>query len=121
MVDEKSFLKAMSILREAFPKRDINARLWHEVLKDLSGECLCDASLEICKTLEEIFPDTNLLAILRQRTLNITKQQLLDGRNLRITDDRSDPPPAEWKQMLQKLAKSKSADPIERAKGEGKL
>lgn len=121
MVDEKSFLKAMSIIKESFPKVEFNARLWYEVLKDLNGECLELAAMEICKTIEELYPGSNLLAILRQRTLNITKQKLMEGRNLKLTDDRCDPPPAEWKEMMKKLAQSKSIDPIERARGEGKL
>jgi hypothetical protein len=121
MVDEKSFLKSMAIIKEAFPKLEFNARLWYEVLKDLNGECLVLASMEICKTIEELYPTSNLLAMLRQRTLNITKQKLMEGRNLKLPDDSCDEPPREWKEMLKKLAQGKSIDPIERAKDEGKL
>ena len=121
MVEEKQFARVVFILKEAFPKFEFNPRLYWEMLQDLNGGCLELATTEICKTLEEIYPGTNLIAILRQRTLNITKQKLLDGNNLKLTDDRCDPPPPEWKQMMVKLAQSKSIDPIERAKGEGRL
>lgn len=102
---EKDFLKAMTVVKEGFPRYPFNPVLYWQVLKDLDGECLIKAAEDTVKTVEQLYNDSNLLAILRNRSISLKKQKLEEMDNRKLSDDRSDPPPPAWEEMKKKIGR----------------
>src|SRR3990167_6619666 len=63
---EENFVRGMAILQEAFPNRSINTKLYFSALEDLSDKSFEDAVLAIVRTTTKLFPDDNLIAMIRE-------------------------------------------------------
>jgi len=77
----------------------------------MDDECFLKAVIEVCKVTKELYPGTNLIAILRERSIDLRKQKissfpklppakpvLADGKSLTEAFD----------EEVKKLAKEKS-------------
>jgi len=65
--------------------------VYFELLKDLKDECFLMAVMDVCKTQKEIYPGTNLIAILRERTMDINRLQSQKLLKLSPPVEKSDP------------------------------
>ena len=62
-----TFVKGLSLLKEAFPGKAINARIYFEALKDIPDESFLSAVSVIVNTTTKLYPDDNLIAIIREK------------------------------------------------------
>jgi len=65
----ETFKKGMMALYAAFPDKKMEADIFWPFLKDLNDEDFLRAVGEICVTMKELFPGTNLIATIRERAL----------------------------------------------------
>ena len=64
---QETFQKGMALLSEAFPNREFSTRLYFHILKDLSDQEFEAGVFEIVTNITELYPDTNLMALIRQK------------------------------------------------------
>ncbi len=103
----------MALLTEAFPRVEMNSRIYYEILRDLPDEAFKLAVLETIRGIKEIFPGTNLMAILRGRTLELQRELLEKRANERGISEEAQPapPPPEWEGLKRKLGINKVEKP----------
>jgi len=67
-VNQENFTKGMTILREAFPAKlsSINLKIYFNELQDIEDSLFERGILKIIRSHIELYPDTNLLALIRQ-------------------------------------------------------
>lgn len=108
------FLKGMAMLKEVFNKA-FNLVIYWEALKDIDDASFRDAVLEIIKTQKELYPNTNMIAIIRDRAQTIRRNNLSRGpAQPQIQDQRQPdcaPPPEEWESLKKKLKGFGSIEP----------
>jgi len=104
---KESFIKGMAILKEVF-HRDFNLSLYWKTLKDIDDTSFQSAVLKIIQTQKELYPNTNMIAIIREWAHTLMRGSAESFPKL--TDQRSDPPPAEWEAMKKKLKSWGSID-----------
>ena len=92
----------MAILYSVFPDKQIDGEAYWELLKDLSDKPFIEAVTEICRSLTEIYPGTNLVAMLRKRTIEIAKNSMERLPALPEAHEMSTPP-KEWNELVEKL------------------
>lgn len=63
---ETEFEKGMALLSEAFPNRSMNLKLYFAALQDLDGEDFKNSIFRIVRNHKELYPDSNLIAIIRE-------------------------------------------------------
>jgi hypothetical protein len=63
--------KTILLLTASFPGIDFNVRLYEEMLGDLQDRYFLEAVYWFIKTTKEIYPGTNPIAILREKTLSL--------------------------------------------------
>lgn len=97
-MDFETFAKGMAFLSEAFPRREFNTKFYFQRLKDLSGEDFEKAVLDVVDNMVELYPDSNLIAILRAKTNDFSKRRI--EKITKLPDLRSDPPPKEWSELV---------------------
>ena len=77
-MDDKTFDEGMSLLFATFPNRKIQGdaatkknilKTWRMLLQDLSNEDFLCGVLRICRETTELYPDTNLVALIRQKAV----------------------------------------------------
>lgn len=68
-----TFAKGMTLLKEAFPNKKINPQVYYEVLRDLTDDQFIGAVKTICNEHQTMFPDDNLMAIIRARASGTQK------------------------------------------------
>ena len=105
-MDIKTFQKASFLIASSFPDRKFEAEVYYELLKDLQDEPFLKAVVDFCKTQKELYPGSNLIAILRERTNDVVKRgsillTLPEG-------ERWTSPTQEWKDLIKKLSEEKS-------------
>jgi hypothetical protein len=66
-MDIDEFTKGMALLSEAFPSREINAKLYFSALRDVDGQAFMAAVLEIVCGTVKLYPDDNLIAMIREK------------------------------------------------------
>lgn len=66
-MNEETFVKGLSLLKEAFPNKTINAKIYFEALKDLSDDNFLTAVTMIVQTTTKLYPDDNLIAMIREK------------------------------------------------------
>lgn len=64
----QSFNKGFSALSVAFPSMNFDAKLFWEMVNDLDGQFFLMAVWEFIKKTTDVFPGTNIIATLRNRT-----------------------------------------------------
>lgn len=95
----------MAILSETFPKLEFSTKLYWKLLGDLKDQDFEQAIVSVIQELEELYPTSNLIAILRHRARDLAIQRLgkLASDTRKLTDETSAPPPPEWKEVKKKL------------------
>jgi hypothetical protein len=93
------------LLTTAFPNRKIEPGVYYELLKDLKDEPFLKAVVDVCKTQRELFPDSNLLAILREKTAELSRVQIQLGLP---QGERWGKPTKEWSELVKKISDGKS-------------
>ena len=90
------------MISTAFPDRKFEPEIYFELLKDLPDEAFLKAVVGFCKERTELYPGSNLIAILRERTRDIARQpamlKLPQGGRFEHG------PTAEFKALIKKLA-----------------
>ena len=71
------FKQGMALLSEAFPNRELNPKLFAEALKDLNDEQFQFAVLEIVQKTTKLYPDDNLIAMIREKVMGSTEDKAL--------------------------------------------
>ena len=64
---QEIFAKGLIFIREAFPSKEINAKVYYEALKDISDEDFENAVLEIIQKTKDLYPGSNLIAMIREK------------------------------------------------------
>ena len=62
------FKKGIGCLTTAFPNHPINAEFYYQMLSDLDPDLFIKAVLSVCNEQKEIYPGTNLIAIIREKS-----------------------------------------------------
>jgi hypothetical protein len=62
---EKQFKKGMAVLQATFPSVELNLRIFWDLLCDLEDEIFEKAILKIVRTQTQIYPGTNIVALIR--------------------------------------------------------
>lgn len=100
-----TFAAGMALLEEAF-NRKFSRQVYWKFLRRLPDESFAKAVEEIIREIPELYPNTNLIAIIQAREVEIRKTLELAERDRRprIEDKREPaPPPPEWRKMMKKL------------------
>ena len=87
----QTFTKAAIFLSSAFPDRKFEPEIYFELLKDLKDEFFLMAVIDVCKTQKEMYPGTNLIAILRERTCDIARLKSQKTLKLPAPTEKNDP------------------------------
>lgn len=108
-----AFEKGFEALTATFPGMNFNAKLFWEMLQDLDGQFFLMAIWELIKDTKEIYPGTNIIAIIRDKTQKIKTEQLqnnilkLEGESEKERIERwkkeAVPMPEECKEALRNL------------------
>jgi len=72
-MDLKVFKNGIGALLQAFPDRDINSKIYWTFLQDLSNEGFSSAISKIVTSEKDIYPGTNMIALIRDKALNTNK------------------------------------------------
>ena len=96
------------LISTCFPNRKFEPEFYFELLKDLKDGPFLEAVIDICKNLKELYPDSNLLAILRDKTTEISRRPkvlpaLPQGGRF------ENGPSKEFKKLVKDLAEKKNA------------
>lgn len=70
-MNEKTFESGMAMLMQVFPKREFNFKLFWKLLRDLDDKLFEQAVIDICASVEQIFPDTNVIAMIRNKSITM--------------------------------------------------
>lgn len=93
--------KSLEILTQVFSQKAFDSEIYWNFLKNLDDEAFLSAVEDVCRTQKEIYPGTNLIAILIERTTQIkTKPQLLalpEGEKFAAISTK------EWNELKEKL------------------
>ena len=108
-----TFKKGMALISEAFPKLDFNPTLYWRMLSDLKDSDFEEAIIAIIKETTELFPTSNLIAIIRQKAVEAPRnrlRKLLDEalHAPKLAYEECAAPPKEWTDLVQKVANEKS-------------
>ena len=102
------FQKGMALISEAFPRLEFNAKLYWKILSDLEDEDFEMAVLTVVRTVRELYPTSNLIAILRGGAAESSRRRLTNAREedgklqkMRL-EECADPPP-EWAGLKKRL------------------
>lgn len=74
-MNQEIFVKGLALLQEAFPNKKINAKIYFEALKDISDEHFLAAVTLIVQTTTKLYPDDNLIAMIREKVIGRTKDR----------------------------------------------
>ena len=64
-LDRDLFLKGFARLAVVFPALNIQPDFYYELLMDLDGGYFMWSVMKICKEQKELFPNTNIVALIR--------------------------------------------------------
>jgi hypothetical protein len=70
----ESFQRGYVALTAAFPGTKFNAPLLWQTLNDLDGQVFLMAVLEIVKTVKELYPGSNIIAIIREKAGEVAEE-----------------------------------------------
>lgn len=105
----ESFKRGFAALTATFPSMNFNGQLFWETLNDLDGECFLKAVWNLIKNTKELYPGTNVIAIIRERAkeMTIDNRLLLEAETEKERIERwgreAVPMPEECKKELEKL------------------
>ena len=73
--------RGLGVLMECFPNRLVSFELAWELLNDLDDKKFLQAIKDICSKTVELYPDTNVIALIRQKVEERTERLLLGGES----------------------------------------
>ena len=79
-MNKEIFIKTMTILFSTFrglKPEDATLDIWFKLLNDLSSEELETAIIKICRDVREIYPTTNIVALIREQIIDNIKDQAI--------------------------------------------
>lgn len=76
---QESFEHGISILTSVIPGLNIKPKTWFELLKDLPDEAFIVAINKIAKGVKDIYPTTNIVAMIRELSLPDDRPSLADA------------------------------------------
>ena len=79
----QAFNQGITLLNRIFPKLGIEAKLFWALLNDLDGEHFLKAIQEIIKTVPELYPGTNIIAMIRTRAEEL-RLKILKNSTIKI-------------------------------------
>jgi len=97
-------VRGVALISSAFPANQFDVELYWELLKDLEAQDYEVSILSIVKTLKDIYPGTNLIAMIRDRANENKKSRL--GKMTALPNLDCAPPPQEWLDAKEKLKNS---------------
>lgn len=110
---QETFQKGMALLSEAFPRREFNAKLYFRILQGLTDQEFEAGVLEIVTNVIELYPDTNLMALIKQKGKELAQEKITEKTRLleketevqRLDRWRKEaaPMPEESREILQKF------------------
>ena len=62
--------KGLAILALTFPEKKFDGKVWWELLNDIDDKKFLIAVKDVCSTTKELYPGTNLIAIIREIALS---------------------------------------------------
>lgn len=105
-MNKDTFAKGFGLLCETFSKQ-INTAIAYESLKDLDDAAFARAVGYIIKNTTELYPGSNLIAMVRQQALEenkkLHKEREVESRSRALIYEEVVPPPEEFKAMMNKL------------------
>lgn len=101
---KETFVKGMTLICECF-NRQLNTMIYWELLQDLNDESFTQAVMNIIKTERELYPNTNLVAIIREKTKEFEKARISKIDSSKLIDTEPAPPPEEWNELKERLTK----------------
>jgi len=69
-MNKENFNIGMRILVGTFPDKSFDMKVYWEFLKDMDDKAFIWAIKDICSTIAEIYPNTNIIALIRAKGLN---------------------------------------------------
>ena len=96
-------MKGIALLSSAFPANRFDVELYWELLNDLEDQDFEVSILRIIKTLKDIYPGTNLIALIIDQANTNKKTRL--SKITAIPNKVCAPPPKEWRETINTLAK----------------
>ena len=94
---EDVFKKGMALLAAAFPSMSLIMGFYWSQLNDLDSDCFSWAIMEITRNQSEIYPNTNLSAVIRQKA-ELRRKHLTQTRTLESTRETDIEKLKRWKQ-----------------------
>lgn len=67
----EAFKRGFAALTATFPNMNFNGQIFWAMLNDLDGECFLMAVWDLIKNTKELYPGTNIVAILRSKAIEI--------------------------------------------------
>jgi hypothetical protein len=109
----QAFEKGFTVLTQVFPSMKFDARLFWEMLHDLDGQFFLMAIWELIKNIKELYPGTNVIAVIRSRAeelrIEVLKNSTLklevesETKRIERWKKEASPMPEECKVALAKL------------------
>lgn len=66
-MERETLKQGLAVLSLTFPNREFNAKVYWELMKDLDCEDFLRGVKDVCLTTKELFPDTNIVAMIREK------------------------------------------------------
>jgi hypothetical protein len=70
----EAFNRGFSALSQVFPALNLDAKLFWGMLNDLDGEFFLKATFNFIKTTTNIYPGTNIIAVIRENAATLQNQ-----------------------------------------------
>lgn len=104
-MEKKTLVIATNFLRQAFPRLEINTPILWEMLQDLDDRPFLMAVKDLCRHRTEIYPGTNMIALLRDGAREIVIREWREKQNERPKNalEECSPPPPEWGELKSKI------------------
>ena|SRR6185436_7114933 len=102
------FKKGMVILSEAFPNYEMSPTLFFECLRELNDQDFASAILDIVKTVPQIYPGSNLIAMIRERSIQFAQRRVSNSGKI-THEELGDTRTEDWKKLVEKVCKERQA------------
>lgn len=99
----QTFQKAATLITACFPDKKFEFDVYFELLRDLKDQFFLRAVRDLCVDKKELYPGTNIVALLRERTLELSRVP----QELKMIGEgqwKNQPPP-EFKELIKKLSR----------------
>lgn len=115
-LDPKIYAQGMAMLSAVFPAVNLSPEIYYTFLDDLREDNFIGAIKSVCREVQELYPNSNLIAIIRQKAEEYVVKKLnkTDSDKLAIGYEEPDyeqieKVKSEWYELKNRLAREKSA------------